>query len=286
MIPLLLALVVGTWNGNWFPSGRAEYRERPEVEGARIEAAGRFLADGLRAADPTGTNGVILVLNEIRDRDSAERLLSAVGRTNLQVAAITMYRLGDKADEQQDVVATTLPVVRSRWARWRYNPEANPPRGYAFAAVVVEPAVTAHVYAVHLKANGGGRDAAVATTNRLKRAAAVDQFLRIEKKGDAPVILAGDFNADRWGEQFADETIFSALARAGYANPMVLLPDGKRQTHLSGSALDYVMTRAFLPTAPPVVFFDRSLSDHAAVFTSLRPVPGPLGTSRALPCTP
>ena len=31
-ILLLAAVVVGTWNGNWFPSGRAEHRAHPDVE--------------------------------------------------------------------------------------------------------------------------------------------------------------------------------------------------------------------------------------------------------------
>ena len=29
---MLAAVVVGTWNGNWFPTGRAEHRAHPDVE--------------------------------------------------------------------------------------------------------------------------------------------------------------------------------------------------------------------------------------------------------------
>ena len=42
---ILLALVVGTWNGEWFPSGRAEHRASDEVERETIRAAGQMLRE-------------------------------------------------------------------------------------------------------------------------------------------------------------------------------------------------------------------------------------------------
>ena len=66
VLAIVAAVVVGTWNGNWFPSGRAEHRAHPDVEAATIEAAAKMLSEGLRAVDPAGTNDVVLVLNEIR----------------------------------------------------------------------------------------------------------------------------------------------------------------------------------------------------------------------------
>ena len=45
---ILLALVVGTWNGEWFPSGRAEHRASDEVERETIRAAGQMLREGLQ----------------------------------------------------------------------------------------------------------------------------------------------------------------------------------------------------------------------------------------------
>ena len=291
MIAVLLAFVVGTWNGNWFPAGRSEYRAEPAVEAARIRAAGHCLAEGLKAVDPAGTNDVVLVLNEMRDEAVVQKLLESVGRKNLKIAAMTKYRLGDKADEQQDVVATTLPVVKSRWARWRYDPNGNPPRGYAFASVVVEPAVTAHVYAVHLKANGGGKDEAVALTNRLKRANAIGQFLKIESKGSVPVLLAGDFNTDCWNAKFADETLFKDLETAGFTNALASLPPKRRRTHVSGMTLDYIMLRATadcgLVAASPLITPSASeFSDHFPVFVNVQPAAAPRGTSRARPCRP
>ena len=65
---ILAAVVVGTWNGRWFPSGRAEHRANPEVEAATVSAAGRMLKEALAEIDPEGTNDVILCLNAIRRR--------------------------------------------------------------------------------------------------------------------------------------------------------------------------------------------------------------------------
>ena len=63
---MLAAVVVGTWNGNWFPSGRAEHRAHPDVEEATSKAAAAMLARGLAKADPEGTNDVVLCLHEMR----------------------------------------------------------------------------------------------------------------------------------------------------------------------------------------------------------------------------
>ena len=37
-------ITIATWNGNWFPSGRAEHRAHPDVEAATTVAAGKLLA--------------------------------------------------------------------------------------------------------------------------------------------------------------------------------------------------------------------------------------------------
>ena len=49
---LLAAVTIGTWNGEWFPSGRAEHRAAPEIEQGAVRAAGRMLRAGLAQADP------------------------------------------------------------------------------------------------------------------------------------------------------------------------------------------------------------------------------------------
>lgn len=274
VVTLLAAVVVGTWNGNWFPSGRAEHRAPPEVEEATVAVAARMLATGLNEMDPPGTNDVILCLNEIRGPRVAAELVRRIGRPGLRVAVISGYRRRDRFDQQQDVIATTLPVAESHWSRWKAKGECQPPRGYAFAAVVVEPAVTAHVYAVHLKSNYGAKKPEVAAACREKRTVAVEQLIGLEKsahgKRSAPVIVAGDLNADRWRREFAAERIFGLLDEAGFANPLGDLPAAERGTHPSArygdSALDYILCRGATSVGLPRVIANDGLSDHRAVF--------------------
>lgn len=265
MIVLLLALIVGTWNGNWFPSGRAEHRANPDVEAATIKAAGKMIARGLHKIDTNGTEAVILTFNEIRNRAVAEALVEAIGRKDLKMVSISQYRRRDRFDYQQDFIATTLPLVESRWARWDYVEPGNPPRGYAFASVVVTPAITANVYAVHLKSNYGAKDPETALNNRLARSNAVEQVIR--REANSPyVIFAGDFNADKWKKEFADEAIFPMLEKAGYLNPLELLSKRARWTYpnrrYGNSALDYIMVKGFRFDEKPEKIPNEELSDH------------------------
>ncbi|MBQ6136640.1 MAG: endonuclease/exonuclease/phosphatase family protein [Kiritimatiellae bacterium] len=276
---LLAALTVGTWNGEWFPSGRAEHRADAKKEARTIRRAGEMLRRGLDRADPSGTNDLVLCFNEIRGEEEAKALLAAIGRPNLRLAVVSGYRRRDRFDQQQDVIATTLPVVEANWSRWKNSWANTPPRGYAHARVVVSPSVTAEVYAVHLKSNYGQTSDAIAATNRLKRTLAVEQVVEQErpKRGRpaAKVIVAGDFNADRWNGKFREERIFDIFEKAGFMNCIELLPEQDRVTHPGGekwgdTALDYVMVRGFECYERPVVMSSEGLSDHEPVFVNLR----------------
>ena len=277
VLAVIAAVVVGTWNGNWFPSGRAEHRAHPDVEAATITAAAKMLANGLKAADQAGTNDVILCLNEIRGAKAASNLVAQIGRKGLRVAVISGYRRRDRFDQQQDVIATTLPVAEAHWSKWKVAGESTPPRGYVFAAVVLDPATTANVYAVHLKSNYGATTDGIAAENREKRTLAIAQIVAQEnpKRGrmKRPVLLAGDMNTDRWRKEFKEEKLFGLLEGAGFANTLALLPEGKRGTHPSrtygDSALDYIFCRGLNPIAPPHIVGSDELSDHNAVFVLL-----------------
>ena len=277
---ILLALVVGTWNGEWFPSGRAEHRASDEVERETIRAAGQILRDGLAKIDPSGGEDVVLCLNEVRDAETAEALCREIGRTNLSVCVVTGYRRRDRFDQQQDVIMTTLPVVKGSWSRWKTWKDAQPPRGYARADVVVSPTVTATVYAVHLKSNYGQTTEAMANENRLKRGRAIGQLVEQEqpKRGKyrAPVVIAGDFNADRFSPEFASEPLFKVLDAAKFVDSFDGLDASKRITHPgrgrgAGSTLDYIVSRGLSPQGPPVIVPALRVSDHNAVFVRLSP---------------
>ncbi len=278
---IFASLVVGTWNGNWFPSGRAEHRAHPEVEAATIAASARMLAAGLQAIDPDGRHDVILCLNEMRGPKVASNLVAQIGRPGLRVVAISGYRRRDRFDMQQDVIATTLPATATGWRKFRPAGEETPPRGYAFAAIEVEPALTAAVYAVHLKSNYGGRSPAAAALNRRKRTRAIAEILADEAERSPRLpcaLIVGDLNADRWRAEFAEEQMFGMMERAGFINLLLLLPPKGRGTHPSrtygDSALDYVMARNFDSAALPQIIPNDSLSDHRALFTLLEPTKG------------
>lgn len=278
-LPVIAAVVVGTWNGNWFPSGRAEHRAHPDVEAATISAAANMLASGLRAVDPEGTNDVVLCLSEIRGPRAASNLVAQIGRPGLRVAVVSGYRRRDRFDQQQDVIATTLPVAEAHWSRWRGSGKATPPRGYAFAALVVAPATTANVYAVHLKSNYGSTTAEIAAANRAKRTASIEQLLAAEKsrrgRHERPVVVAGDMNADRWVRKFEGEELFALLDAAGFSNPLGDLPPNARGTHPSkkwgDSALDYVFLRGLKSVRLPHIEPNDGLSDHYALFALVSP---------------
>ena len=276
---LVAAVVVGTWNGNWFPSGRAEHRAHPDVEAATISAAAKMLASGLRAVDPEETNDVVLCLSEIRGPKVASNLVAQIGRPGLRLAIISGYRRRDRFDQQQDAIATTLPVAEAHWSRWRGGGKSAPPRGYAFAALVVDPATTANVYAVHLKSNYGSTTAEIAAANRAKRTASIEQLLECEKpmrgRAPRPVVVAGDMNADRWGRKFSEEKLFALFDAAGFSNPLGDLPPDARGTHPSkkwgDSALDYVFLRGLKSVRLPHIEPNDGLSDHYALFTLVEP---------------
>lgn len=279
---LVAAVTVGSWNGKWFPSGRAEHRAAPAVEARTIAKAGDILRKGLEKADPHGTNDVIICLNEMRGPKVVKELCAAIGRTNLNFVVISAYRRRDRFDMQQDAILTTLPVVSANWSKWKRAKEETPPRGYARASLVFPGAVTGTVYCVHLKSNYGQTSEKRARLDRAKRARAVSQITEQEKhrrgrkRKTPPVIIAGDMNADKWSEDFKKDTLFGILEEAGFSTPLSLLPEGSRATYpkrgkWGGTTLDYVFTRGFKPQpgSKPVIVSAEDISDHDAVFVNI-----------------
>lgn len=286
---LIAAVIVGTWNGNWFPSGRAKHRAPRDVEASRIFRASKMLAEGIAKLDPEGTNDVILCLNEMRGPAAVSNLVAGIGRKGLRSVIVTRYRWRDRFDEQQDAIATTLPVVESRWSVWKKVRDTRPPRGYAFAALVVEPAVTANVYAVHLKSNyGQGKDEKKIAENRKKRSLAVEQIVAMENPRRASarrsVILAGDFNADRRRSEFAEDTLFASLDKAGFGDVLEEIPQEKRYTRehrfFGRSAIDSVMYRDFSVSGEPFTLDAGDVSDHRALFVLLDAKPKKVTTKK------
>ena len=167
---LIFAVLAGSWNLKWFPSGRAEHRASARVESANIEDA----ADVIRA-----------------------NLVTAIGDTNLNVAVATAFRdfRDNRLQWQQLGIVTDLPVIK---AEWRYSKKADGmfvPRGYAYALLDGGEEGRIACFCVHLKSNYGAKKAAKKKENMLKREAAIRQVLAAAGNcGADKVLIAGDFN--------------------------------------------------------------------------------------------
>ena len=261
---LIFAVLAGSWNLKWFPSGRAEHRASARVESANIEDAADVIRANLKGS------GRVLFLQELRDANACSNLVTAIGDTNLNVAVATAFRdfRDNRLQWQQLGIVTDLPVVK---AEWRYSKKADGmfvPRGYAYALLDGGAEGRIACFCVHLKSNYGAKKAAKKKENMLKREAAVRQVLAAAANcGADKILIAGDFNSDRFQKSFEDERMFPMLESAGFKDGWEGSGPSERGTHPGGarypdSTLDYVFQKGysrcvsrFLAPAVPV-------SDH------------------------
>ena len=133
VLAIVAAVVVGTWNGNWFPSGRAEHRGTPEAEAKRIAAAAGDLSDAIGRFRGKGDRSIIF-LQEMRDAKTCTNLLSKMAFKGLRVAACSQFKERDgRLGWQQCAILSDLPVVDSGFERWQRRYSVSPPRGYTWA---------------------------------------------------------------------------------------------------------------------------------------------------------
>ena len=261
---LIFAVVAGTWNLRWFPSGRAEHRASSRVESANVQDAADVIRNNLKGV------GRVLFLQELRDAKACSNLVAAVGDTNLHVAVASAYR--DSRDNrlqwQQLAIVTDLPVLA---AEWKYAKKARGmfvPRGYAYALLDGGAEGRIACFCVHLKSNYGARQPEMKAANAAKREAGLKQVIAAAKAcGAKKVLIAGDLNADRFQRQFKDEPIFPMLEKAGFSDGWEGVALAERGTHPGNtrypdSTLDYIFHRGFRKclsrTLAPLDF----VSDH------------------------
>jgi len=271
------AVLVGSWNLKWFPSGRAEHRAKPEVEARTIADAGDVVRRGV------GTEkGVILFFQELRDGAACSNLTVSTGLTNLHTAVVSAFREYDRRlGWQQCGIVTDLPVLDARWSYWKHPKRVYPPRGYAYALVDAGKDGLVACYCVHLKSDYGVKTPADAEKNAEKRRVCAEQLVAEAKHVKGPdgkkvcrVVIAGDFNADRFEKDGVDVRTFSTLTDAGFADGWEGAALAARGTHPGkgrwpDSTLDYVfhfgwtrvVSRALSPSVP--------LSDHRMVWMHL-----------------
>lgn len=269
---LLLAVVAGSWNLKWFPSGRAEHRASERVESANIRDAADVIRANLKG------KGRVLFLQELRDPQACSNLVSAIGGKSLHVAVATAFR--DNRDNrlqwQQLAIVTDLPVIE---ADWRYSKKAwrmFVPRGYAYALLDGGKEGRIACFCVHLKSNYGAYKADALKANAVRRTAAIRQVLAAAEKVCADkIIIAGDFNADRFQPQFSAESTFSLLAEKGFVDGWEGADISERGTHpgntrFPDSTLDYIFSRGFGKRTSRSLAPAEFVSDHRMVVMSFR----------------
>ena len=261
---LIFAVLAGSWNLKWFPSGRAEHRASARVEAANIEDAADVIRSNLKGS------GRIMFLQEMRDAKACTNLVVAIGDTNLKVAVATAFRdfRDNRLQWQQLGIVTDLPVIK---AEWRYSKKADGmfvPRGYAYALLDGGEEGRIACFCVHLKSNYGAKKAAKKKENMLKREAAIRQVLAAaENCGADRILIAGDFNSDRFQRAFKDERMFPMLESAGFKDGWEGTDPSQRGTHPGSSrypdsTLDYVFYKGYSRCASRSLAPAVPVSDH------------------------
>lgn len=261
---LIFAVLAGSWNLKWFPSGRAEHRASARVESANIEDAADVIRANLKGS------GRVLFLQELRDANACSNLVTAIGDTNLNVAVATAFRdfRDNRLQWQQLGIVTDLPVIK---AEWRYSKKADGmfvPRGYAYALLDGGEEGRIACFCVHLKSNYGAKKAAKKKENMLKREAAIRQVLAAAGNcGADKILIAGDFNSDRFQKAFKDERMFLMLESAGFKDGWEGTDPSERGTHPGSSrypdsTLDYVFYKGYSRCASRFLAPAVPVSDH------------------------
>ena len=261
---LIFAVLSGSWNLKWFPSGRAEHRSSARVESANIADAADVIRANLKGF------GRVLFLQEMRDTKACSNLVVAIGDTNLKVAVVSAFRdfRDNRLQWQQLGIVTDLPVLKTEW---KYSKKADGmfvPRGYAYALLDGGEEGRIACFCVHLKSNYGAKKAAKKKENMLKREAAIRQVLAAaENCGADKILIAGDFNSDRFQRAFKDERIFSMLESAGFRDAWEGTDPSQRGTHpgrsrYPDSTLDYVFYKGYSRCASRFLVPVALVSDH------------------------
>jgi endonuclease/exonuclease/phosphatase family metal-dependent hydrolase len=282
---LILSIVVGTWNGKWFPSGRAERRAPAEEEASAIKKAGRMLGSSIEKMVTSTNDVVVICLQEMYNSEVVSNLAShiEVEGSKMRVASVSRFYNPERRryENQQVAVISNRDEIDGGWISYKTDIGDAVPRGSAFASFVVD-ANTVTVYSVHLKSNYGGNTKLKMAQNQSLRSAGIRRLLSHIDGGAGlgeacgKVVIAGDFNCDYSAAEFKDDTVFRDLENSGFTNLMkgadreriVTFPD---RYNKGGATLDYIFSRNMVSSGGPTSFAARGTSDHKPVFARLLP---------------
>jgi endonuclease/exonuclease/phosphatase family metal-dependent hydrolase len=281
--PLLFALVallslsadaattwkVTTWNLEWFPSGKPDFRDE-KIEQARIAEAAKVLGE----IDPD-----IVLLQEVRDEAAVQALAKQIGRGH-QVVVVSRFKQGNRIGQQQQAILAKFPAKAAYFKEWTTRQLVNPPRGYSFALFETKDGKRVGVYSLHLKSNAIGREVKdrekQETLNRLQRELAAQQLVEhmnevagLPDLATKAVIVGGDFNTDPTQKRFAEERTFAITKEAGLTSPLSGLPIEQRTTipgkgRYPDTTFDWILVRNLNTRGKPQIRAT-TLSDHRPV---------------------
>ena len=257
-------LKIAAWNLQWFP-GKTPSGEAAEERGNHISAVISEVID----AD-------ILLLQEIRDPAGLKVIISAMPEYSLDIVS-------DFSGNLEVAILTRAPAKATEgfMQAFEEGEEANPPRGFAYATVMLTDDSVLAVYSVHLKSNSGGIEETtpkreesarqlIAHCNGLKE--------RFEKEGKTfCAVIGGDFNSDPTSEKWAEDDTLRIIQDAGFKwagqgvdrkELISWLTDGR----YPDAVFDHIMVMAPEGYEVSQSFThktDRSVSDHRAVIIEL-----------------
>lgn len=251
---------VVSWNLEWFPGH--EPKAKSAVQKAHMETA----KSALWSLDPD-----LLCLQEVRDWKAVNDVVS--GLSGFQVAIVSQFN-----GQQQQAIASRLPVDSAWYEEWKSGKLADPPRGYAFAAFKLPDDSFLLVYSLHMKANSG-RDV---SGDIAKREEASRQLLShvaemqelYGQRGKVGVILAGDWNTTLDDDpRFGTETTIRSLLSAGFHATWQGVPFEQRVTHPATEGypaitFDHILTVSLGNPVARVVN-KKGVSDHEPVIVAI-----------------
>ena len=260
---------VTTWNLDWFPNGTPKEATPAEQEG-RIRAA----ADVLRPLNPD-----IILLQEIKDYDAAQKLADTIQPGAYQIAICSAFKERNGVGRQQVAILGKQPA-QAAWAEtWKSMEGVDPPRGFSFAWYKIN-GVDLGVYCVHLKSNlvMHGDKAAEGAKNVRKREVAAQQLLDHINSVVAPkmptvrtFLIGGDFNTNP--DEFVNEKTLTTLEQGGFQSCMAGLAAPLRVTHprshgYPDTTFDYFFAKGVTVSKPQITRSDAS--DHLPVTCTLK----------------
>ena len=218
-------------------------------------------------------NADVILLQEIRDRQTCERLAVLLKTARYRVAVCSAFTNLSGDYLSQVAILSKKPVIAARAEPWKAEGAVTPPGGFAFARIRHGQGEVC-LFSVQLKDNASNDDFERDTQlNHLNREISATQLVQQAsslgtKQIDRPsaVIVAGSFNTNPDESQFVGENTLRLMENAGFKNLFQGVPWEGRITrrgngrYPDGTA-DYVFARnADFLVDPQIVV--SGLSEH------------------------